>query len=114
LEGSIDIGLVVTIGGIIFSVAGAAAVAQSQIKNIVEMLHDLEARYRTFDQRLDKGHTQIETQAQKLGVLAKMMDPSNEAARHREMSNISTRIDRAEKDISKLISMHNGKHPKVE
>jgi len=78
------------------------------------MLHDLEARYRTFDQRLDKGHTQIETQAQKIRELAKKMDPSKEEARHREMSNIITRIDRAEKDISKLITMHNGKHPKVE
>ena len=36
MEGGIDIRLVVTIAGILFSVAGASAVAKMQIKQLVE------------------------------------------------------------------------------
>ena len=36
MEGGIDVRLVVTIAGILFSVAGASAVAKMQIKQLVD------------------------------------------------------------------------------
>ena len=54
MEGGIDIRLVVTIAGILFSVAGASAVAKMQIKQLVEKLDDIEQRLRKMDARSDK------------------------------------------------------------
>jgi hypothetical protein len=53
MEGAIDIRLIVTLGGILFSVAGAAAVGKMQIKVIQDTLNDIEARLRKIDQRID-------------------------------------------------------------
>ena len=54
MDGSVDIKLLVTLGGIIVSMAGAAAVAKNQIQRLTEMLKDMEGRMRKFDGRADK------------------------------------------------------------
>ena len=54
MEGGIDIRLVITVAGILFSVAGASAVAKMQIKQLVEKLDDIEQRLRKMDARSDK------------------------------------------------------------
>ena len=41
MEGAIDIRLVVTLAGILFSVAGASAVAKLQIKQLIAKLEDM-------------------------------------------------------------------------
>ena len=41
MEGGIDIRLVVTIAGILFSGAGASGVAKMQIKDIIEKMSDM-------------------------------------------------------------------------
>ena len=75
MEGGIDIRLVVTIVGILFSVAGASAVAKMQIKQLVEQLQDMEQRMRKMDSREDKLATLTETQQQRIDILAKMASP---------------------------------------
>jgi len=42
MEGAIDLRLIITLGGILFSVAGAAAVGKMQIKVILEAVADME------------------------------------------------------------------------
>ena len=42
MDGAVDIKFLITLGGIIFSVAGAAAVGKMQIKAILESLVDIE------------------------------------------------------------------------
>ena len=48
MDGAIDARLLITLGGILFSVAGAAAVGKMQIKVILEQLADIESRLRVF------------------------------------------------------------------
>ena len=57
MDGSIDIRLIVTLAGMLFSVAGAAAVAKMQLKIINEQLKDIESRLRVMDKRVD--HTEL-------------------------------------------------------
>ena len=57
MEGAVDIKLLATLGGIIVSMAGAAAVAKSQIQRLSEMLKDMEARMRAHDTRVDAQET---------------------------------------------------------
>ena len=57
MDGSVDVRLIITLGGILFSVAGTAAVARSQISRLTELLKDIESRTRAADNRVDKLET---------------------------------------------------------
>ncbi len=73
MEGAIDLRTVLTLGGVLFSVAGASAVAKMQIKQLSEALEDVEQRLRKMDSRCDKLNTSTETQEQRINILAKML-----------------------------------------
>jgi len=113
MEGAIDLRLVVTLGGILFSVAGASAVAKMQIKQLVDKLDDVEQRLRKMDGMYDRLHTSTETQEQRIAVLAKMASPENLRRDHMQLSEILTTIKNLEKNYDRLYAMHNGKHPPV-
>ena len=55
MDGAIDIKTVMTIGAMIASVAGAAAVARLQIKELAEKLSDIEGRLRQMDSPINCG-----------------------------------------------------------
>jgi len=113
MEGGIDIRLVVTVAGILFSVAGASAVAKMQIKQLVEKLEDIEQRMRKMDSREDKLATLTETQEQRINILAKMASPENLRRDHMQLSELLTNVKQLEKFCDRLYAMHNGKHPPV-
>lgn len=113
MEGAIDLRLVVTLGGILFSIAGASAVAKMQIKQLVDKLNDVEQRLRKMDSNYDKLHTSTETQEQRIAVLANMASPENLRRDHMQLSEMLTTIKNLEKGYDRLYSMHNGKHPPV-
>jgi chromosome segregation ATPase len=113
MEGAIDLRLVVTLGGILFSVAGASAVAKMQIKQLVDKLEDVEQRLRKMDGMYDRLHTSTETQEQRISILAKMASPENLRRDHMQLSEILTTIKNLEKNYDRLYAMHNGKHPPV-
>ena len=58
MDGAIDLRLIITLGGILFSVAGAAAVGKMQIKVILENLADMEKRLRDRGKRGVRQHQQ--------------------------------------------------------
>lgn len=113
MEGAIDLRLVVTLGGILFSVAGASAVAKIQIKQLVDKLEDVEQRLRKMDSNYDRLHTSTETQEQRISVLAKLASPENLRRDHMQLSEILTTMKNLEKNYDRLYAMHNGKHPPV-
>ena len=113
MEGAIDIRLIVTLAGILFSVAGAAAVGKMQIKVILTTLMDIEKRLRSIDKRVDVLETKIEMQHQRLSVLSTMMDPATMERRYRELATIQAELSSLKYGVEKLSHMHNGKHPEV-
>lgn len=113
MEGAIDIRMVITIGGILFSVAGASAIAKMQIKQIEEKLTDIEHRLRKMDSRGDKLVTSTETQEQRINILANMSSPENLRRDHMQLASLLKAVEILQKDCDKLYSMHNGKHPPV-
>lgn len=113
MEGAIDLRTVLTLGGVLFSVAGASAVAKMQIKQLSETLGDVEQRLRKMDSMYDKLHTSTETQEQRISVLAKMASPENLRRDHMQLAELLTHVNRLQKDYDRLYSMHNGKHPPV-
>lgn len=110
MEGAIDLRTVLTLGGILFSVAGASAVAKMQIKQIGEKLEDVEQRLRKLDTRGDKLVTATETQEQRINILAKMSSPENLRRDHMKLAEIISQVGQLRKDMDHQLHIHNSKH----
>jgi len=102
MDGAVDIKLLVTLGGIIVSMAGAAAVAKSQIQRLTEMLKDMEGRMRVQDNRTDRIENVVNTNEQRLGVIAKMMSPEVMERRARESATVLARLEVLERTQHKI------------
>jgi len=118
MEGmQIDIRLVITVAGIIFSVAGAAAVARSQIARLTEQLKVVEDQLRQADSRSDVLDNTIGKTEQRLDVIAKMLSPSEREKESRMSERHEVTIKALEKDFTRRIEhlekIHNSRHPPV-
>ena len=112
MDGAIDIRLIVTLGGILFSVAGAAAIARHQIKSLIEKIGDIETRIRLLDKVTDTQEVSVQNHAQRLEVISGMLAPKEREVRARETATMLTLITKLESDVANLKHMHNGNHPK--
>jgi uncharacterized membrane protein YccC len=119
MEGmQIDIRLVITVAGIIFSVAGAAAVARSQITRLTEQIKMIEAQLRQADSRSDALENTMGTNGQRLDVIAKMLSPSERDKESRMSERHEVTLKFFEKDFTRRIEhlekIHNSAHPRTE
>ena len=113
MDGAIDIKLIATLGGIIFSVAGAAAVAKMQIKALISQLSDLEKRLRVLDSRADKLDTRTETDNQRISILSSMSSPENLRREHIQMAKVLADVAYLKEETKHLRKMHNTVHPPI-
>lgn len=113
MDGSIDLRLVLTLVGMLVSVAGASAVAKMQIKVILEKLDDMESRFRVLDSTTDKQETSIETMEQRMSVLSGMLSPDNLRRDHMTLAELMTNVRQIREDVNHLEKMHNTVHPPV-
>ena len=113
MDGSIDIKLIATLGGILVSMAGAAAVAKSQMQRLSEMLKDIEGRLRAHDSRTDKLENDLSTQIQRLDVIAGMLSPSEMERKARESATVLARLEvleRTQHKIEKRVGLNGEKN----
>ena len=117
MDGAVDIKFLITLGGIIFSVAGAAAVGKMQIKTILESLSDIEGRLREIDKRLDSLESVQGVFRNQITTLKDILSPSNLAKQNRETATIKGDIVSLRRDVDQhrkeYLSAHNGKHPPI-
>ena len=111
MEGAVDIKFLITLGGIIFSVAGAAAVGKMQIKAILESLVDVEKRLRDIDKRIDSLESGHEVVASKVKTLAEINSVSALASHNNQLAKMEVSIEHLEKAVDRHHKMHNGSHP---
>lgn len=98
MEG-IDIRLLVTVGGMAATVIAASAVVKASVKVLQDQAIDFEKRLRAVDVRIDKATTQIETLAQRQGVISSMMDPNTMERKSREIQRLRTEMDFVQRKI---------------
>ena len=113
MDGAVDVKFLITLGGILFSVAGAAAVGKMQIKSIIESLGDVEKRLREIDKRIDALESGHEVIFSKVKTLAEINSVSALASHNRETSEMQAAIKQLRRDMERQLSMHNGAHPPV-
>ena len=110
MEGAIDLRTVLTLGGILFSVASASAIAKVQLRTLATQLDELQQTLKKLDARCDKLHTLTETQEQRIDILAKMSSPENLRRDHMQLAELISETKRQRIDIDHLIHIHNSKH----
>lgn len=113
MDGAIDIKLILTIGGVLFSVAGASAVAKMQIRQLSDECAQLQKLISALDTRCDRLHTMTETQEQRLNILAKMSSPENLRRDHMSMAQMQADIAFLKDEAARMHKLHNGVHPPV-
>ena len=113
MDGAIDIRLIITLGGILFSVAGAAAVGKMQIKVMQDTLHDLEQRLRKIDQRIDGLENGESVIKQRVDIIAKMNSPEVLRREHMQTANMLADISYLKAEAERMHKLHNGVHPPV-
>ena len=113
MDGAIDIRLIVSLGTLLFSVAGAAAVGKMSIRVIQETLRDLENRIRKIDQRIDLLDNGEAVVRQRLDIIAKLNAPDVLERRNREVASMLSDIAYLREEASRMHSIHSGAHPPV-
>ncbi len=110
MDGAIDLRLIITLGGILFSVAGAAAVGKMQIKILQDTLHDLEQRLRKIDQRIDGLENGESVIKQRVDIIAKMNAPEVLRRDHIAMATLTASVEQLRKEMDHQLHIHNSKH----
>ena len=110
MDGTVDIRMVMTIAGMVASMAGAAAVAKAQIKQITNKLEDVEDRLRELARREDKLFTLTETQEQRIAVLSKLNSPEVLRAEHMQLATIIEQISVLQSQMKHMEGIHNSRH----
>lgn len=118
MEGAVDVRLLVTIAGILFSVAGAAAIARFQIKSILESLTDIEKRLRSIDQRIDLLESSSSVVKSRVDTLSEINSVSALASYNSKITRIEVLLEETRKAVdmhrNEYLSAHNGRHPSIE
>jgi hypothetical protein len=113
MDQSIDLSTLITLGGCLVSVAGAAAAGRMQIRVIQETLTDIEARIRVMDKILDKFDAEQAVLKQRTNIIAELNAPSLLEARARETATMVSDIATLKSETAKMRALHNGVHPPV-
>ena len=110
----VDVKLLLSLAAIGVSVVSASVIVKQKLATVIEQLaalsKDYEARLRSLDQRTDRQENLIELNQQKTSVLSSILSPNELEKNHRMSERILIMAETNEARISKLESLHNGKH----
>ena len=73
----------------------------------------METRFRALDSTTDRQETSIETNAQRLNILAKMMSPENLRRDHMMLAELIATVKQIKENVDHLEKMHNTVHPPI-
>jgi len=87
-----DVRLIITLGGMLVSVASAAAIARQQIKHLEEEIKELKAKCNTMELRLDRNDMTTSINEQKLSELSSVTSPKEREGLIRELEGLKKDI----------------------
>ena len=88
----IDLRLLITLGGMLVSVASAAAIARQQIKHLEEEIKELKVKCNTMELRLDRNDMTTSINEQKLSELSTVTSPKERESLIRELEGLKKDI----------------------
>jgi transcriptional antiterminator Rof (Rho-off) len=88
----IDLRLIITLGGMLVSVASAAAIARQQIKHLEEEIKEMKVKCNTMELRLDRNDMTTSINEQKLSELSTVTSPKERESLIRELEGLKKDI----------------------
>jgi transcriptional antiterminator Rof (Rho-off) len=88
----IDLRLLITLGGMLVSVASAAAIARQQIKHLEEEIKEMKVKCNTMELRLDRNDMTTSINEQKLSELSTVTSPKERESLIRELEGLKKDI----------------------
>jgi len=115
MDSAIDLRLLLSLGAILVSVVAASAIVKQKLSSVITKLDDLqkdyESRLRALNHRTDKQENLIDLCRQKTDVIGEILSPKELAKINRESERLIVLTESNSLRISKLESLHNGRHP---
>ncbi len=116
MEGAIDLRLLLSLGAVLVSAVAASAIVKQKLSSVILKLDalqtDYESRLRALNRRTDKLENLIDLNQQRTDVISHILSPAELAKANRESARLIVLTESNSLRISKLESMHNGKHPR--
>ena len=115
MDSGIDLRLLLSLGAVLVSVVAASAIVKQKLSSVItkldELQKDYESRLRALKHRTDKQENMIDLCSAKVDVIGDILSPKELAKINRESERLIVLTESNSLRISKLESLHNGKHP---
>tara|TARA_R100000995_G_C3480888_1_gene123829 strand:- start:397 stop:735 length:339 start_codon:yes stop_codon:yes gene_type:complete len=104
---------VVQFGTLLASLAGAFAVVKSQLSRVIIDITTMRDELHELNTRLDKAEADSAVVKHQNGVFGTILSPSNLKELNMNIAELQTEMKVVHKNLDKLYTMHNGRHPPV-
>ena len=109
----IDSRMLLQLGAILVSLAGAWAVAKTQIKTMLEQQSKDSKELSALNQRMDSVEANDAVFQSRIDVLAEISSVANLKDSNREIASIIERLNNLETESGRMHTMHNTVHPRI-
>jgi len=109
----VDSRMLLQLGAVLVSLAGAWAVAKTQIKTMLEQQAKDSHELSTLNQRMDSVEANDAVFQSRINVLSEISSVSNLKSSNREIATILERLKSLELECTRLHKMHNTVHPRI-
>ena len=104
---------VVQFGTLLASLAGAFAVVKSQLSRVIADIRIMNTELHELNTRLDRAEADSAVVKHQNGVFGSILSPANLKELNMSIAELQTEMKVVHKNLDKLYSMHNGKHPPI-
>tara|TARA_R110002051_G_scaffold291653_1_gene355750 strand:+ start:1185 stop:1541 length:357 start_codon:yes stop_codon:yes gene_type:complete len=109
----LDARLLVTLAGMLISVITSFVVTRQKCLELEDDSKSMQKNISELFDNLEKNNISTQVSANKITVLTTILSPEHREKLHRSLERMKTEIEQAQKDIDKLMAMHNGVHPDI-
>ena len=103
----------VQFGTLLASLAGAFAVVKSQLARVIQDILVMQKELAVINTRIDKADADRAVIKHQNKVFGGILSPANLKDLNTSISELQTEMRVVHKNLDKLYTMHNGKHPPV-
>ena len=109
----LDARLLITLGGMLLSVASSFIVTRQKCVELEEDSKQMSKNIAELYDNLEKNNISTQVAENRVSVLSSILSPANQEKLHRSLERMETEIAQMRKDLDKQIAMHNGSHKPV-
>ena len=100
-----------TLGVLVSSIAGSAAVVKQSLKQHSEKINQLAKQLTTIHSRLDSEENKSSVSEHRLNILAEILNPNNLEKHAIKIAKLEEQVLALAKAADQQYKLHNGQHP---